>query len=233
MNIMKYSTSLAHKRIRKPIVTVGIILLAFWLVYVVLTFPLSYPEGDKSIAESKARQIFLWKYFPFSLRLYEVEIKELSIPMLKNHSVFQVSGRAMSPPFHATLAVGRDGESYLYPNDFNKIIKLENVTIQSENQALVLVRAYFGSVNASKGYPYLTSYTEIPRGQGQDPSIYADTIKPPSITLEDSQYRVIFYSWRSNEGELKEWKFIINPDGTVETQSKTIAKHVGEGSTLQ
>ncbi|AFC99077.1 hypothetical protein Mtc_0306 [Methanocella conradii HZ254] len=219
----------SNKKLIYLMIGLGVVLLAFLLfIYIFNVYHVSY-SGDKGIAESKARQVFFWKDFPFTVIPYSVYIGQKYDPFFQHHSLYWVRGYTggfLPGIGNVVIAMGEDHRAYSLPDEFNEVVKGENISVDSDAKALLAANAY---VNSSCVYgvgKLLYNVSDVPglsivNGTYQDETRrmqgerLKSVITPPVVSLEDDGYVIDFYSWKELMGALEKWKVKVGKNGAI------------------
>lgn len=152
--------------------------------------------------------------------------------LIKKHSVYVVRGFSfpgeLHPPPYCLAAVGNDHKSFKLPEDFNKVMVRENLSVETVDTALLVAETY-ARVSSIPGRPaILDDYTQIPKGTGKDPSQFDKLIIPPNVSAQNGSYSVSFYTWTRVGGRLDKWSFIIKQNGVIEVDREQVESLVGD-----
>ncbi|WP_125671093.1 hypothetical protein [Candidatus Methanodesulfokora washburnensis] len=142
------------------------------------------------------------------------------------------------------IAVGRDGEAFLLPDEFNKVIEREKVKVNSEKEALEVIMAYLNCSIVYGEIKILYNASDIPKPCldeewcskhkeecEKEIKRYEELrgiITPPKIYLENETYTLDFFTWANIGGVVEKWRIKVERDGTVNIlDRKVIANHIG------
>ncbi|RSN74086.1 hypothetical protein [Candidatus Methanodesulfokora washburnensis] len=185
-----------------------------------------------------------------------------SSSLLRNHTVYSVvkcvSGCSYSDLLSedcsciisaGVVAVGRDGEAFLLPDDFNKVVRREKIEVKSEDDALKIAFEYVNSSVVFGRAVLLRNTSDIPVIKVEEcekemhPELcrrdyeksrekvegLRSTIRYPNITMEDGNYVVTFFTWKDLGGIVEMWRIEVGGDGTIALLAhEVIAREVGK-----
>jgi len=226
---------------------IGVILLVFCI------FNVYYPsyEGEKRIAEIKAREFFFWRNLPQAIFPYVVSVQDIQeqkeiFSIFKYHALYAVYGpvRAFESPMTGILiaAVGQDKKTFLLPAEFNEVIKREKIKVDSTEKALEVAIAYINCpAIVYRGKKLLYNQSDI-LGLSPNDNCYQvreecriqserlkDVISPPQVILENNSYVSKFFTWKFLDGVVEKWEIKVEKDGIVAVlESTEIASGIGD-----
>jgi hypothetical protein len=185
-----------------------------------------------------------------------------SSSLLRNHTLYSVVKCAGGCSYSDLLsedcsciisagvvAVGRDGEAFLLPDDFNKVIRREKIEVKSEGDALKIAFEYVNSSVVFGRAVLLRNISDIPvtKVEECEKEMYPElcrrdyeksrekveglksTIRYPNITMEDGNYVVTFFTWKDLGGIVEMWRIEVRGDGTIALLAhEVIAREVGK-----
>lgn len=185
-----------------------------------------------------------------------------SSPLLRNHTLYSVVKCVGSCSYSdlssedcsciisaGVVAVGRDGEAFLLPDDFNKVIRREKIEVKSGDDALKIAFEYVNSSVVFGRAVLLRNASDIPmiKVEECEKEMYPElcrcdyeksrekverlrsTIRYPNITMEDGNYVVTFFTWKDLGGIVEMWRIEVRGDGTIALLAhEVIAREVGK-----
>lgn len=214
----------------------GAVAILLILYYFSTYFILSYIDGEKRIAEIKARESFFLRDFPMTLIPYAVHVSEEDKGdcrlLFQQHRVYFTSGYVdgMSPASEvAIVAVSNDGKAFFLPDEFNQAIKNENFSVNSREKALEVAAAYLSCSAPYGDIMIVQNFTDIFfKGRGKDPAQIADKISPVRISQTNGDYRIDLFTWKSIGGAVYKWSLIVDEKGEVNLLEKIeIERNIG------
>jgi len=190
--------------------------------------------GGREIAEERAKALLSKDIYLKDIK-YEIYVERKYIPLFKYHIIYLVNAEEKVPYMKCLplrdffIAVGCDNETFLLPDEFNYIIKRENITVNSNEKALEVLKTY---INFSLyGARILNSTSEIPGiNCGRHAEVELNRIRPPEVKHEEEGYLIHFFLWRKVGGIVLE-KDCRRPAGIAEELTVRMEKD-GEISVL-
>jgi len=152
------------------------------------------------------------------------------IPELKKYR-FQLGWWRLGPlpDEPCLLAVGPDGQILYMPNNFDMLVRREEISISSPESSLDLATTYV-TLTSPYRVVVLSDLDMIP-GIDRDPVPQHHsgvTISAPVVEKSSEGYYIVhLYTWKELGGVLEEWTLTISADGTVKPEVRTLQKWVG------
>ncbi len=171
--------------------------------------------------------------------------------IIKNHTIFilqdnstDLGGRrcalAYSPEDNHIFSLvtqyssgSQNREDWLILNNVQHLIKSETKSKVTEPIAREIVDLFLKLYDIDRNFKLLkdSQDIELPKDDfGENipiPSDIQQTIRPLEVEAVNDKYILTFFTWGGPEGILKEWKFIVEKDGTINFEIISSRKEIG------
>ncbi len=136
---------------------------------------------------------------------------------------------------NSPFAISKEGNVFKLPEEFNKLVRDRELSLENENEGLVLLQFYMVFDTILPGmdkHLILDSIDDVPGIIDQQGVInkYQELIRPVKITEQEEGWIYDLFTWQFVNGKLIHWEVTVNQySGEIDIQEKNIiSSQVGD-----
>lgn len=211
----------------KIVLIIGVVLVVVAAGGYVVVSDMPKGHNEKDIAYNKAKEVFKVS----EIVVYEIDNSPLNKIFPEIHLYRAVGKPTDYPyPYNIIISVNNKKQSFLIPDELDKLIEKENLIVEDKNTAMNIAVAYIWAKDIDA--IVLQTISDIPWTKrpenAKDPSLFNNTVKAPVISELEKEYQIEIYSWHPINGILKKWMINIEKNGSFRIYEELIGSNVGD-----
>ncbi len=224
------------------IIIIGLIILVGGFYFLKDSKP-RVGHGEEVTLE-KAKELALWKANRSNNPPWEamhISVASFENTFFTDYYFLYVWGE-MGHTDNRPVAVNQEGDIFILPADFEKLIKGIDIDLKEKKRVKDLIELYLKLEQPMPGLPYLIidNLSDIPvihddiggdddEEKQETLKELAVTIKPFNLSLEEGDSLVAdFYTWHRSGGVLEKWNIRITSEKEFIVNRKVLGEKIGD-----